>query len=54
MAKLVISGILSSVFLILVLHTSFLTKLFFTTPLGLFKSTGTGTNFSNYFSNCLN
>ena len=47
-AKLVISGILSSIFLILALYTSFSTTSFFTTSLSLFKSTGTGTNFSTY------
>ena len=45
-AKLVISGILFSVFLILALYTSFLTTSFFTTSLSLLKSTGTGTNLS--------
>ena len=45
-AKLVISGILFSIFLILALYTSFLTTSFFTTSLSLLKSTGTGTNLS--------
>ena len=45
-AKLVISGILSSIFFILALYTSFLTTSFFTTSLSLLKSTGTGTNLS--------
>ena len=44
-AKLVILGILSSVFLILAFYTSFLTS-FFTTSLNILKSTGTGTNLS--------
>ena len=42
-AKLVISGILSLIFLILSLYTSFLTTSFFTTSLSLLKSTRTGT-----------
>ena len=46
MAKLVISGISSSIFFVLALYTSFLTKSFFTTLLSLLKSTGTGTNSS--------
>ena len=37
LAKLVTSGILSSIFLILALYTSFLTKLLFTTSLSLLK-----------------
>ena len=45
-AKLVILGILSSVFLILAFYTSFLTTSFFTTSLNILKSTGTGTNLS--------
>ena len=45
-AKLVISGILSSIVLILALYTSFLTTSFFTTSLSLLESTGTGTNLS--------
>ena len=43
---LVISGILSSIYFILALYTSFVTTSFFTTPLSLLKSTGTGTNLS--------
>ena len=43
-AKLVISGILSSIFFILALYTSFLTTSSFTTSLNLLKSTGTGKN----------
>ena len=58
-AKLVISGILSSIFFILALYTSFLTTSFFTASLSLLKSGRTGTNLSTsslsiYFSNCLN
>ena len=57
-AKLVISGILSSIFLISALYTSFLTTSFFTTPLNLLKSTGTSTSLStsnlSTFSNFLN
>ena len=45
-AKLIISGHLSSIFLILVLYTSFLTTSFFTASLSLLESTGTGTNLS--------
>ena len=45
--KLVISGILSSISLILSLYTSFLRTSFFTTPLSLLKSTGAGTNLSS-------
>ena len=45
-AKLVISGILSSIFLILALYSVFLTTLFFTTVLSLLKSTGAGANLS--------
>ena len=45
-AKLVISGILSSICLILAFYTSFLTTSFFTTSFSLLKSTGTGTNLS--------
>ena len=57
--KLVISGILSSIFLILVLCTSFLTTLLFTTLLSLLKSTGTVLIYQLlvyllYFSNYLN
>ena len=45
-AKLAISGILSSIFLILASYTSFSTTLFFNTSLSLRKSTETGTNLS--------
>ena len=45
-AKLVISGILSPIFFILSLYTSFLTTSFFTKSLSLLKSTGKGTNLS--------
>ena len=45
-AKLVISGILSSIFFSLALYTSFLTTSFFTTSLSLLKSTGAGSNLS--------
>ena len=45
-AKLVISGILSSIFFILVLYTSFLTTSVFTASLSLLKLTGTGANLS--------
>ena len=45
-AKLVMSGILSSIFLILALYTYFLTTSFFSALLNLLKSTGTGTNLS--------
>ena len=38
-ATLVMSGILSSIFFILALYTSFLTTSFFTTSLNLLKST---------------
>ena len=44
--KLVISGVLSWLFLILALYTSFVTTLFFTTSLSLLKATGRGTNLS--------
>ena len=58
LVKLVNSGILSSIFLILALYTSFLIKSFFTTSLSLLKLTGTGTDISTsnlytLFSNCL-
>ena len=43
-AKFVISGILSSIFLILALYSVFLTTSFLTTLLSLLKSTGTGSN----------
>ena len=46
-AKLVISDILSSIFLILALYTSFLTTSVFTSSLNLLKSTGAGTNLSS-------
>ena len=45
-AKLVISCILSSIYFILALHTSFSTTSFFITSLSLLKSIGTGTNIS--------
>ena len=45
-AKLVILGILSSIFLILALYTSSLTTLSFTASLRLLTSKGTGTNLS--------
>ena len=45
-AKLVTSDILSSIFFILALYTSFSKTSFFTTSLSLPKSTGTGTNLS--------
>ena len=47
-AKLVISGILSSIFLILTLYTSFLKTSFLTKSLSLLKSTGTGTILSTF------
>ena len=58
-AKLVISGILSSIFLILVIYTSFSTTSCFTTSLSLLKSTAAGSNLPTlfyllYFWNCLN
>ena len=43
-AKLLISGMISSICLILALYTSFLTTSFFTTLFSLLKSTETGTN----------
>ena len=43
-AKLLISGILSSIFFILALYSVFLTTSFLTTLLSLLKSTGTGAN----------
>ena len=43
-AKLVMSGILSSISLIWALYKSFLTTMFFTTSLSLLKSTGVGNN----------
>ena len=45
-AKLVISVILSSIFFILALCSSFLKTSFFTTSLNLLKSTGAGNNLS--------
>ena len=45
-AKLVISGILSSISLILALYTAFLATSFFTILLSLLKSLGTCTNLS--------
>ena len=45
--KLARSGISLSIFLILVLHTSFLTRSFFTTSLSLLKPPGKGTNLSH-------
>ena len=59
-AKLVISGNLSSIFFTLALYSVFLTTSIFTKLLSLLKSTGTVTNLSIYliyllyFSNCLN
>ena len=50
-AKLVISGILSSIFLILALYASFLTTQFCATSFNLLKSTGA--SYLLYFSNCL-
>ena len=46
MAKLVISGILSSIFFILALYSVFLTTSFLTTLVCLLKSAGTGSNLS--------
>ena len=52
--KLVISGILSSIFVIFALYTSFLTTLFFTASLSLLKSTILDINLSiSYLSNLL-
>ena len=48
-AKLIISGILSLIFLILALYTPFLTISFFTTSLSLLKSTGIDANLSTSF-----
>ena len=45
-AKLLISGILSSIFFILASYSVFLTTSLLTTLLNLPKSTGTGTNLS--------
>ena len=47
-AKLVISGILSAIFLILAIYTYLLTTSCFTTSLSSFKSMGTGTYLSTY------
>ena len=46
--KLVASVVLSSIFLILALYTSFSMTSFFTTSLTLFKSKDTGTNLSTF------
>ena len=46
-ARLVMSGILSSTLFILALYTYFLTTSFFTPSLSLLKSTGAGTYLSN-------
>ena len=46
-AKLVISSILASIFLVLPVYTSFSTTSFFTKSLSLLKSTGIGTNLSS-------
>ena len=46
-AKLVISSILASIFLVLPVYTSFSTTSFFTKSLSLLKSTGVGTNLSS-------
>ena len=45
-AKLLVSGILSSIFFSLALYSVFLTTSFLTTLLNLLKSKGTGTNLS--------
>ena len=45
-AKLLISGVLSSILFILALYSVFLTTLFLTTLLNLLKSTGTGVSLS--------
>ena len=45
-AKLVISGILSSILFILALYSIFLSASFLTTSLNLLKSAGTGNNLS--------
>ena len=52
-ANLVISSILSSIFLILAFYTSFLTTSFFTASLSLLKSTGTGTNLQKSYLSTL-
>ena len=50
-----LSGILSLIFFIFALYTSFLTTLFFTKSLTLLKSTGAGTNLPTpNLSTCLN
>ena len=46
-ARLVISDILSSIFLILALYNTFFKNIIFTASLSLRRSTGTGTNLSN-------
>ena len=46
-AKLVISSILASIFLVLPVYTSFSTTSFFTKSLSLLKSTGIGTKLSS-------
>ena len=46
-AKLAISSILASIFLVLPVYTSFSTTSFFTKSLSLLKSTGIGTNLSS-------
>ena len=58
-AKLLISGILSSIFLIFALYSIFLTTSVFTTLLSSLKSTGAGANLSicnlsTLLLNCLN
>ena len=58
-AKLLISGVLSSIFFILALYSVFLTTSFLTTLLNFLKTTRTGTNLSKsnlstFFLNCLN
>ena len=45
-AKLVISGILSSIFFVFALYSVFLTTSFLTALVSLLKSTGTGSNLS--------
>ena len=46
-AKLAISSILASIFLVLPVYTSFSTTSFFTKSLSLLKSTGIGTKLSS-------
>ena len=55
LAKLEIPDMLSSLFFILALYTSFLTTLFFNTSVSLLKPTGTVTYFSTFtiFKTCL-